>query len=97
MDLNKIPKQFCENVNIGATPEYFILALSSGVNQAAYTLTPQHAKRLTQSLAYNIEQFEQRYGEIKTEWKPGIESPIQILDVKGENSKNDKGKEKGKK
>jgi hypothetical protein len=94
MDLNKIPKQFCENVNIGATPEYFILALSSGEHLSAYTLTPQHAKRLTQSLAYNIEQFEKRYGEIKTEWTPGIQSPIQMIGGKGDGNKNDKGKGK---
>lgn len=92
MDLNKIPKQFCENVNIGATPEYFILALSSGVNQNAYTLTPQHAKRLTQSLAYNIEQFENRYGEIKTEWTPGIQSPIQMIEGKGDGKNEKKAK-----
>lgn len=92
MDLNKIPKQFCENVNIGATPEYFILGLISGEDAKTYVLTPQHAKRLSQSLAYNISEFEKRYGEIKTEWAPGIQSPMQIIDIK-----NEGGKGKGKK
>ena len=90
MDIHKISKQFCENVNIGATPEYFILVLSSGDEQNAYTLTPQHIKRLSQSLAYNVEQFENRYGEIKTEWTPGIQSPIQVIDIKSDGKKGKK-------
>lgn len=94
MDLNKIPKQFCENVNIGATPEFFILAMLSGENAMTYALTPQHAKRLSQSLAYNIAEFEKRYGEIGTEWTPGIQSPIQILDIKKGDENGGKGKGK---
>ncbi len=84
MDLKKIPKQFCENVNIGATPEFFILAMLSGENAMTYALTPQHAKRLSQSLAYNIAEFEKRFGEIKADWTPGVESPLQMLDIKGD-------------
>jgi hypothetical protein len=84
MDLNKIPKQFCENVSIGVTPEFFVMAMLSGGNAMTYALTPQHAKRLAQSLAYNVQEFENRFGEIKAEWKPGVESPIQMVDLKGE-------------
>ncbi len=81
MDLKKTPKQFCDNVNIGATSEFFILAMLSGENAMTYALTPQHAKRLAQSLAYNIAEFEKRYGTIATEWTPGIQSPMQLLDI----------------
>lgn len=87
MDLNKIPKQFCENVSIGVTPEFFIMAMLSGGNAMTYALTPQHAKRLAQSLAYNVQEFENRFGEIKAEWKPGLESPMQMLDIKGGDKK----------
>lgn len=93
MDLRTIPKEFCENVNIGATPEYFVLGLSSGEDEYAYVLTPGHAKRLAQSLLYNVKEYEKRYGEIKTEWAPGIQSPIQMIDIKGE-GKGNNGKEK---
>ncbi|MBP6949191.1 MAG: hypothetical protein KBC41_02860 [Candidatus Pacebacteria bacterium] len=88
MDLRTIPKEFCENVNIGATPEFFVFGLSSGEDECAYVFTPQHAKRLSQSLLYNVAEYEKRYGEIKTEWTPGIQSPIQMIDIKGD-SKGD--------
>jgi hypothetical protein len=78
MDLNKIPKEFCENVNIGTSPEFFVLAMSSGEKMSAYTLTPQHAKRLLQSFAYHVDEFEKKNGTINAQWFPGIQSPIQI-------------------
>jgi hypothetical protein len=81
MDLNKIPKQFCENVNIGYSPESVVLALTSGQNLSAFALTPQHAKRLMLSLEYNIKEFEKKFGEIKTEWSPGVQSPLQMIDL----------------
>ena len=81
MDLNKIPKQFCENVNMGYSKEAFMLALISGQNIAAFALTPQHAKRLLLSLEYNLQEFEKNFGEIKTEWMPGVQSPIQMIDL----------------
>ncbi|MCF7844059.1 DUF3467 domain-containing protein [Candidatus Gracilibacteria bacterium] len=91
MELSKIPKQFCENVNIGATQEFFIISMLSGQNAMTYALTPAHAKRLSQSLAYNIAEFEKRFGEIKTEWTPGVESPMQMIDIKeGGNKDKDK-------
>ena len=90
MDLQKIPKLFCENVNIGASQEFFILALLSGDNLVGYALTPEHTKRLALSLMYNIAEFEKRYGEIKTEWNPGVQSPIQIIDIKNNKDKGDK-------
>ena len=90
MDLNKIPKQFCDNVNIGYSQEFFVLALMSGQNLGVFALTPQHAKRLSLSLAYNIKEFEERFDEIKTDWAPGIQSPIQMIDL-------NKGKDEGEK
>ncbi len=81
MDLNKIPKQFCENITVAYSPEYFIIAMMTGQNINAYSLTPQHAKRLQQYLQYNIENFEKNFGEIKANWTPGVESPLQLVDL----------------
>jgi hypothetical protein len=89
MDLSKLPKQFCDNVNMGYSEEFFILALLSGQNASIFALTPEHAKRLSLSLSYNIVEFENKFGAIKTEWFPGIQSPIQMIDL-------DKPKEEGK-
>lgn len=78
-DLQKSPKMFCENIKIGFTPEYFVLALSSGVQATIYTLTPQHAKRLLQYLTHEIEQFEKTNGTINADWNPNIVSPVQNI------------------
>ncbi len=83
MDFNKIPKQFCENVTAGHSEEYFVLMLSVGESLAAYALTPQHMKRLTQSLAHQVEEYEKQFGVIRAEWSPGIQSPIQSKDING--------------
>lgn len=81
MDLNKLPKQFCDNVNMGFSAEALVLALMSGQNVSVFALSPEHAKRLSLSLAYNLKEYEKNFGEIKTEWIPGVESPIQLIDL----------------
>ncbi len=83
MDFNKIPKQFCENVAAGHSQENFVLLMSVGETAYAYALTPQHMKRLVQSLAHQLEEYEKSFGAINAKWSPGIESPIQPKDIKG--------------
>jgi len=83
MDFNKIPKQFCENVFAGHSEENFVLLMSVGEQAQAYALTPQHMKRLVQSLTHQVEEYEKKFGVINAKWSPGIESPIQSKDIKG--------------
>jgi hypothetical protein len=83
MDFNKIPKQFCENVVAGHSQENFVLLVSVGETAHAYALTPQHMKRLAQSLTHQVEDYEKNFGTINAKWSPGIESPIQSKDIKG--------------
>jgi len=83
MDLNKIPKQFCENISVGYSPENFVIAMMVGEGAAAYALTPQHAKRLSQYLETQVREFETKFGTINAKWSPGIESPLQSKDIKG--------------
>jgi len=78
-DLKKAPKLFCESINVGFTPEYFVIGLSSGTQGAIYSLTPQHTKRLLQYLTHQIAEFEKQNGEIKAEWNPNIVSPVQRM------------------
>ena len=79
-ELTNAPKVFCERINIGFTPEYFVLAVASGNQGTIYTLTPQHAKRLQQYLAHQVKEFEEKHGTINAEWNPNIPSPIQRTD-----------------
>ncbi|MFI5260252.1 MAG: DUF3467 domain-containing protein [Candidatus Paceibacteria bacterium] len=81
MDLQKIPKQFCENVLAGHSEENFVMVMSVGETAQAYALTPPHMKRLVQSLAHQVEEYEKKFGPIEAKWSPGIESPIQSKDI----------------
>jgi hypothetical protein len=76
-DLSKAPKLFCESINIAFTPEYFVMALSSGAQGSIYSLTPQHAKRLQQYLTHQVSEFESKHGTIVATWDPKIVSPVQ--------------------
>lgn len=76
-NLKDAPKIFCETVHMGYTPEYFIVALSSGNQGTIYTLTPQHAKRLQQQLTHQLSEYEREHGTVSAEWNPNIVSPVQ--------------------
>jgi len=81
MDLTKVPKQLCENISVAYTQEYFVMAMLNGQEGTAYALTPQHMKRLAQYLAHQMSDYEKKYGEVKAEWVPGMQSPIQTSDL----------------
>ncbi len=76
-DLQKAPKLLAENIRIGHSPEYFVIGISSGARSEAYSLTPQHTKRLLQYLEHEIKNFEEEYGEITAKWNPNVVSPLQ--------------------
>ncbi|MCR4325259.1 MAG: hypothetical protein Q8P19_00185 [bacterium] len=90
MDPNKIPKQFCENIAVAFSQEYFVMTMLTGEQGITYALTPQHMKRLQQYLAHQTGEYEKKFGEIDATWVPGIQSPIQTKDVLG----GDKGETK---
>ncbi len=78
-DLKKAPKLFCESVSVGFTPEYFVMALSSGTQASIYSFTPQHLKRLREYLSHQISEYEKEHGEIKVESNKSVVSPVQRL------------------
>ena len=78
-ELKKAPKLFCESINVGYTPEYFVMALSSGAQASIYSLTPQHIKRLREYLNHQITEYEKEHGAIDAKWDPNIISPVQRI------------------
>lgn len=76
-DIKNAPKLFCESINVAFTPEFFIMALSSGNQSSIYSLTPQHAKRLQQYLTHQIAEYEKEQQPIIAKWEPTIVSPVQ--------------------
>lgn len=85
-DLEKAPKLFCENIKLGFTKEYFVMALSSGEQAAFYSLTPEHAKRLLMYLTHELAGFEKEHGTITAEWSPSVVSPVQKFNPPSEMS-----------
>ena len=85
-DLKNAPKLFCESINIAFTPEFFVMALTSGNQGSIYSLTPQHAKRLSQYLEHQVKEFEERNGEINAKWDPNVVSPLQKINPPQEGS-----------
>jgi hypothetical protein len=83
MDVNKVPKQFCENISVGFSQEFFVMSMMTGQAGITYALSPQHVKRLSQYLTHQIAEYEKKFGEVKAEWKPGVQSPIQTKDILG--------------
>ena len=81
MDLNKVTKQFCENIVIGFSQELFVMGMLNGDGKAFFALTPQHMKRLSQYLAHQVGEYEKTFGPIDAEWSPLIQSPIQTKDL----------------
>jgi len=78
-DLKKSPKLFCESITVGFTPEYFVMALSSGNQAGIYSMTPEHMKRLAQYLSHEVSEYEKEHGEIKANWNPNVLSPVQRM------------------
>lgn len=76
-ELKQAPKLFCESINIGFTPEFFVMGLSSGNQSSIYSLTPQHAKRLKLYLEHQLDDYEKSHGAITATWSPTIVSPVQ--------------------
>jgi hypothetical protein len=87
MDINKIPKQFCESVNGGFAPDFFVVIMSSGESVTAYSFTPQHMKRTALWINHQLEEYEKKYGTISLKRSLGIQSPIQISDLKKPDNK----------
>lgn len=87
MDLSKVPKQFCENISVAFSQEFFVMSMITGEQAITYALTPQHMKRLAQYLTHQIADYEKQFGNINAEWVPGIQSPIQTKDVMGDDAK----------
>jgi len=54
-------------VNMGFDEEMFHFLLTSGNQGRQFTATPKHAKRIYLLLKQQIENYEKKFGEIKTE------------------------------
>ena len=91
IDLSKLQKFYCDNVNIVSSDGVFYLVVRVGEEMTTYVFSAEHMKRLSQALVHNVGEFEKKVRKIDAEWPPAIQSPIQATDLKDSGSSG-KGK-----
>ena len=81
IDLNQVPKKFCDG-SVGAFgKELFTFGITSGAAVDMYATTPQIMKSISIWLNKQINDYEANFGEIDMT-PPDVKSPIQFSDLK---------------
>lgn len=82
VDINQLPKRYCDGVLGSFNKEIFVVAFTSGNELTSFVTTPQIMKSIAQWLSGNIENYEKQFGVIDMA-QPLIVSPIQSSDLSG--------------
>jgi len=80
IDINELPKKFCDGAIGAYGKELFSFALSSGNNLDSFATTPQIMKSITMWMNEQVQNYEKQFGEIDMT-PPQIQSPIQRTDL----------------
>ena len=81
INMNQLPKKFCDGAIGGFAKEIFSFALTSGNNLDSFATTPQTMKSIAIWMSKKVENYEKQFGEIDMT-PPKIQSPIQMADLK---------------
>lgn len=81
IDINQIPKKFCDGAVGAYGQEIFSFALTSGNNLDSFATTPQIMKSIATWMNDQVASYEKQFGVIDMT-PPQIQSPIQITDLK---------------
>ena len=81
IDLNQLPKKFCDGAIGAHSKELFSFVLTSGNNLDSFATTPQVMKSIAIWIDSQIKNYEKQFGEIDMT-PPQISSPIQMADLK---------------
>jgi len=80
VDINQLPKKFCDGAFGAYGRELFTFVLTSGNSLDSFATTPQQMKSIALWIGQQIEGYEKQYGVIDMT-PPKIQSPIQIADL----------------
>ena len=80
IDMNQLPKKFCDGAIGAHSKEVFSFALTSGNNLDSFATTPQVMKSIAIWISGQIENYEKQFGIIDMT-PPQITSPIQMADL----------------
>jgi hypothetical protein len=81
IDLNQLPKKFCDGAIGAYGKDLFSFVLTSGNNLDSFATTPQVMKSIAVWMNGQIKDYEKNFGEIDMT-PPPIQSPIQKADLK---------------
>ena len=85
VNMNQLPKKFCDGAIGSYGKEIFTFALTSGNNLDPFATTPQVMKSISIWMDKQVENYEKQFGEIDMTPAP-VQSPIQMADL-GDNNK----------
>ena len=81
IDMNQLPKKFCDGAVGAYSKEFFAVAFTSGNNLDSFAITPKVMKNISTWMDKQVKNYEKQYGEVDMTPTP-IQSPIQISDLK---------------
>ena len=81
IDLNQLPKKFCDGAIGAYGKEIFSFVLTSGNNLDSFATTPQVMKSISIWINGQVQNYEKQFGEIDMTPQQ-IQSPIQMADLK---------------
>ena len=81
VNMNELPKKFCDGAIGAYGKEIFSFALTSGNNLDSFAATPQVMKSIAMWINGQIQNYEKQFGVIDMT-PPQIQSPIQMADLK---------------
>ena len=84
IDINQLPKKFCDGAIGAYGKELFSFALTSGNNLDSFATTPQIMKSIAIWVNEQVDGYEKQFGVIDMA-PPPIQSPIQMADLKNPN------------
>lgn len=80
VNLNQLPKKFCDGALGAHGKGIFHFAFTSGSGLDVYATTPQIMKSIAVWIGKQVETYEREFGEIDMT-PPKIQSPIQMNDL----------------
>ncbi len=86
IDMNQLPKKFCDGAIGAYGKEFFSFALTSGNTLDTFVATPTQMKSIANWINNQVTNYEKQFGEIDMT-PPHIQSPLQIADLKDQGDK----------
>ena len=80
INMNQLPKKFCDGAIGSFGKEVFSFAFTSGNNLDSFATTPQVMKSIAIWMNQQVGNYEKQFGEINMTI-PEIESPIKMADL----------------